>query len=275
MRSKPEPALPLTDAWLHPQWPVVGDFSRVGALMSTRLGGVSAAPFDALNLGTAVGDEPQAVQHNRGIFAEQMPARPVYLKQVHGKRVVQLTARDVQNQEHPEGAVVIEADASVTTAQGVACTVQVADCLPVLFAAPRGMAVAAAHAGWRGLAGGVLQETLAAVCSLGGCDAAQVAVWLGPCICPTQFEVGLDVLHGFGLDPDMGPSPYFVRKSFESDGAEKWLCDLAGLASKTLMQVGVKHISGGSWCTVTEPSRFFSFRRDRITGRMAAAIWID
>ena len=273
MRSKPDPSLPA-DGWLRPQWSGDLDLSRVGALMSTRLGGVSAAPFDALNLGTAVEDQPNAVQKNREIFAAQMPARPVYLRQVHGARVVQLTTQDVLNQDHGTQAI-IEADASVTTAQGVACTVQVADCLPVLFAAPHGAAVAAAHAGWRGLAGGVLQETLAAVCLLGGCDAAQVAVWLGPCIGPTQFEVGIDVLHGFGVDPSTRPSPYFVPQASERTVSSKWLCDLAGLARSALMQAGVVHISGGAWCTVTEPSRFFSFRRDRITGRMAAAIWID
>lgn len=274
MHSEPERPREPTDCWLRPSWSGGVDLARVGALMSTRLGGVSAAPFDGLNLSTAVGDQPAAVQRNRAIFAEQMPARPVYLRQVHGARVVQLNLQDVSTTGlGPES--IIEADASVTTVRGVACTVQVADCLPVLFAAPDGSAVAAAHAGWRGLAGGVLQETLAAVCALGSCHPADVAAWLGPCIGPTQFEVGVDVLHGFGVDPLAPTSPYFVPKVPESAPINKWWCDLAGLARSTLAQAGVVHISGGSWCTVNDPSRFFSFRRDRITGRMAAAIWID
>lgn len=269
MRSEP------ADCCLRPQWSSGVDVSQVDALMSTRCGGVSRAPFDSLNLGTAVGDEAEAVLQNRMVFAAQMPARPVYLQQVHGNRVVRLTSDDVVRQLAREGSL-IQADASVTTVPGVACTVQVADCLPVLFAAPQGRAVAAAHAGWRGLAGGVLQATLSSVCALAHCEPAQVAVWLGPCIGPAQFEVGAEVLRGFGFDPHVGQtSPYFLPQMQEPTGSPKWLGDLVGLARDCLNQAGVQHISGGHWCTVESPSRFFSFRRDRVTGRMAAAIWID
>jgi polyphenol oxidase len=202
-----------------------------------------------------------------------MQARPVFLRQVHGTRVVLLTADDAALQASAQ-APLIEADASVTREPGVACTVQVADCLPVLFAAPGGRAVGAAHAGWRGLAGGVLQATLEAVCGLAQCQPSEVAAWLGPCIGPRAFEVGADVLQGFGLDPSARENPHFVPRPEATGPQHKWLADLAGLARGRLAAAGVVHISGGDWCTVEASSRFFSFRRDRVTGRLAAAVWI-
>jgi polyphenol oxidase len=259
--------------WLKPQWPGGVDLPGVSALMSTRCGGVSQAPFDSLNLAVTVGDSAEVVRKNRALFAAQMPAQPVYLQQVHGQRVVQLTGSHALPQATGEAAL-LQADASVTTARGVACTVQVADCLPVLFAALEGQAVAAAHAGWRGLAGGVLQATLAHVCKLAHCEPAQVAVWLGPCIGPTQFEVGQEVMQGFGVRPAQD-APHFLPLTQKPGEPPKWLCNLVGLARRQLHQAGVQHISGGHWCTVNEPLRFFSFRRDRVTGRMAAAIWIE
>ena len=243
--------------WLAPEWRV----AHVGALMTTRHGGVSAAPFDSFNLGAAVDDDPQAVARNRRRLAQTIGARPVFLNQVHAANVVRLTAADAR----PDGPV-RTADASVTTEPAIACTAQVADCLPVLFAAPQGRAVGAAHAGWRGLALGVLEATLAAVCEAAHCAPDEVQAWLGACIGPTQFEVGPEVLDAFGASG----APRFVAK-----GPRKWLADLPALARDRLQAAGVRAIGGGEWCTVSDPSRFFSFRRDHVTGRMAAAIWIE
>ena len=250
-------ATPLHPGWLVPEWRI----ANVGALMTTRLGGVSAAPFDSFNLGAAAGDDPQAVAQNRQRLAQAIGARPVFLNQVHGANVVRLAAADAR----PD-APVHTADASVTTEPGIACTAQVADCLPVLFAAPFGGAVGAAHAGWRGLALGVLEATLAAVCEAARCAPDKVQAWLGACIGPTQFEVGPDVLEAFGASG----APRFVAAK-----PGKWLADLPALAHDRLRAAGARSIGGGEWCTVSDPSRFFSFRRDRVTGRMAAAIWIE
>ncbi len=250
---------------LVPAWDVDG----VGALMTTRAGGVSRSPWDTLNLGTAVGDDPAAVAENRRRFARALGARPVYLRQVHGATVVMVSAADAEG-DPPE------ADGAVTDEVGVACVVQVADCLPVLFAAPDGRAVGAAHAGWRGLAAGVVERTLEHVCALAGCAPQEVRAWLGPCIGPRRFEVGADVLQPFGADPQ-APSahPRFVPRTdvHRPDGRPRWLADLAGLARDRLGAAGVTAIDGASACTVEEGSRFFSFRRDGVTGRHAAAVW--
>ena len=247
--------------WLVPAWRAPG----VGALMTTRAGGFSAAPFDAMNLGRRVGDDSALVARNEALFAAALGAVPVYLKQVHGCKVLRLEASD-----SAQGTTRREADASVTTQPGLACTVLVADCLPVLFAAAQGRAVAAAHAGWRGLAAGVLEATLAEVCSAARCDSAQVQCWLGACIGARRFEVGADVLQAFGVDPKCGSAP-----GFEARNNGKWLADLVWLARSRLKAAGVSEISGGQWCTFEDEARFFSYRRERITGRMAAAIWIE
>ncbi len=235
---------------------------RVGALMSTRAGGVSGGVFDSLNLGTAVGDDPDHVAENRRRFTAALGATPTFLKQVHGRRVVRL----------PTAEPLPEADACVTTEPGVACVIQVADCLPVLLAAPAARGVAAAHAGWRGLAGGVLEAAVGALCEAAACGPAEVEAWLGPCIGPRRFEVGADVLAGFGLAPGQ------EHPRFTPGSPGKWMADLAGLARDRLQSLGLVRIDGGTWCTVEEPSRFFSFRRDRPlhgnSGRLAAAIWI-
>jgi YfiH family protein len=243
--------------WLAPEWNAAG----VGALMTTRAGGVSVAPFDSLNLRDAVGDDPLAVAHNRRIVAQAIGAEPVYLNQVHGRRVVRLTPADTR-----VGAPVHDADASITIEPGIACAAQVADCLPVLFAAPDGRAVGAAHAGWRGLAFGVLEATVQAVCEAAACEPHEVKAWLGACIGPAQFEVGADVLEAFRAEAG---SP-----RFRPHARRKWLADLPALARDRLQLAGVLDITGGAWCSVSDPSRFFSFRRDRITGRMAAFVWI-
>ena len=249
--------------WLAPVW----DAADVGALMTTRQGGVSAAPFDRFNLRAGVGDDAQAVARNQRLLERAIGARPVFLNQVHGASVVRLTEADAR-----AGAVAHTADASVTTEPGIACTVQVADCLPVLFAAPQARAVGAAHAGWRGLARGVLEAMLAALCEAGNCRPDAVQAWLGACIGPANFEVGPEVLEAFGVSPSAlqrSPSRFIATQP------GKWLADLPALARDRLHAAGVHAISGGDWCTVADPSRFFSFRRDRVTGRMAAAVWVE
>jgi hypothetical protein len=255
-----EPVLPWLQATgLHPQ---------ATGLMSTRLGGVSLPPFDSLNLrppglpGDAV-DQPDAVAENQRRFAAALNgARPVYLDQVHGAEVIRLEST------HAKGAVTAlpVADASITTERGIACTVLVADCLPVLFAASHGRGVGAAHAGWRGLALGVLEATVAALCEASACQPDEVTAWLGACIGPDCFEVGANVRDAFG------PA---LEAHFRPTGTPgKWWADLPGLARARLQAAGVRQVSGGNWCTHRDSSRFFSFRREGVTGRHAAAIWL-
>jgi len=249
--------------WLRPD----GLSPEVGAVMSTRRGGVSVRPWDTMNLGVAAGDAATAVACNRGYFAQSIGAVPVFLKQVHGVRVVHVDAHDADAQAAPH-----EADASVTTEPGVACTVLVADCLPVLLAAPEGRAVAAVHAGWRGLAGGVVEAALGTLCEAARCEPNQVRAWLGACIGPRSFEVGADVLRAFGADPARSDPARFAGRPDGPPG--KWLANLPQLARDRLHAAGVLAIGGGNWCTVEDASRFFSYRRDGVTGRMAAAIWM-
>lgn len=237
---------------------------RVRALMTTRRGGVSLGGHASLNLRRGLGDDDAAVEQNLARLHAEIGLRPAWLRQVHGTRVVRLPlAGDASD----------EADACLTTEPGVVCAVQVADCLPVLFATRDGGAVGAAHAGWRGLSAGVLETTVGALCEAAGCEPDGIEAWLGPCIGPRHFEVGGDVLAGFGLDaarrhPRFTPTPQ-----------GRWLADLAGLARDRLEARGLRRVEGGAWCTVEDGSRFFSFRRDTrehgACGRMAACIWID
>ena len=252
--------LPLPVPLLRPDWPVP---AGVQASMSTRAGGVSAAPWQSLNLGVAVGDDAVAVAENRARFAVALGARPTWLRQVHGINVLRLRADQPQAPAEP-------ADAAWTDEPGIACTVQVADCLPVLFAARNGRAVAAAHAGWRGLSSGVLEATLQALQEGAGVAPADVVAWLGPCIGPRQFEVGADVLQTFAHPQDANS---FVPRN-RPDGTARWLANLQRLAQRRLAAAGVRAVSALAACTVEEGSRFFSFRRDGVTGRMAAAIFL-
>jgi YfiH family protein len=247
--------------WLRPDWTAPG----VGALMTTRAGGVGQGAYASMNLREGLGDDDAVVAHNRARLERAIGARPVRLNQVHGARVVRLGAADAL-----PGAPVHEADAAISTEPGIACMVQVADCLPVLLAAPDARGVGAAHAGWRGLAGGVVERTLEALCTAARCDPGDVQAWLGPCIGPRRFEVGADVLAAFGVDPIASES-----SRFKPHAPGKWLADLIGLAHDRLAAARVRAVSGGRWCTVEDPSRFFSFRRDRVTGRMAAAVWLE
>ena len=249
--------------WLTPEWDVD---ARVGACMTTRAGGVSAPPWDSLNLGAGSGDVPDAVRINRERFTAAIGATPVFLRQVHGDRVVRIDASMAAAAPEP-------ADASWTAEPGVACTVLVSDCLPVLLAAPQGRAVGAAHAGWRGLAAGVVERCVESVCGGAPCEPHELAAWLGPCIGPDAFEVGADVLAAFAVEPAATNAARF-RFQPRADGDPRWRADLAGLARDRLLALGVRRISGGRWCTVQDRSRFFSYRRDGVTGRMAAAVWV-
>ncbi len=234
--------------------------------MSLRSGGVSAGPWKSLNLSFNVGDEAQAVATNRARFAAALGARPVWLKLEHGTRVMRLTPETEDCPTQP-------ADAAWTSARGVACSVGTADCLPVLFALRDGRAVAAAHAGWRGLAAGVLEATLQALCRGMRAQPAQVQAWLGPCIGPQQFEVGADVLAAFGVSA-VDRAMFGFRPRPRADRSPRWLADLAALAQARLAAAGVSSIELAGACTVQDASRFFSYRRDGVTGRMAAAIWL-
>jgi polyphenol oxidase len=235
----------------------------VRALMTTREGGVSSMPFASLNLGTRVGDSPEAVTENRRRVEQALGVPIVVPNLVHGVDVVEVD-RGSLHQTAPR------ADACWSRDPRVACGVTAADCLPVLLAADDGRAVAAAHAGWRGLAAGVLEQTVRVLVEQAGCAAAGLQAWLGPCIGPEHFEVGEDVLRAFGVD-GVHPAPHFTPRR-RSDGSAAWLADLPALARARLREAGVQRVQGGHWCTVADASRFFSHRRDRSTGRMLAAI---
>jgi YfiH family protein len=249
--------LPIGLSPLEVVWPAP---ASVQALMSTRGGGVSLPPYESLNLGLHVGDDPLAVTLNRQRFAELLKGSVAWLQQVHGCEVVY--APDVL-----AGRVSPEADAVWTDQPGQVCAVMVADCLPVLWCGVDGQVVGASHAGWRGLAAGVLENTAAALCRAAGVQARTLHAWLGPCIGPDRFEVGDEVRDAFGPQG----RPWF-RAHRRQDGSAAWLCDLASLARQRLAQCGVTSVFGGQWCTVNSADAFFSFRRDGRTGRMVAGV---
>ncbi|WP_114970489.1 peptidoglycan editing factor PgeF [Rhodoferax ferrireducens] len=255
--------------WLVPQWPAPG---HVHAVCTTRAGGTSSAPYNSLNLGDHVGDRSQDVAANRAILQQVIEAQPVFLSQVHGTHVEWLSDQTAHG---------TQADGCITDQPGLACTIMVADCLPVLFTNAPGSLVAAAHAGWRSLAGeqgdGILERIFERFSALAPVDSAQEAIkiiaWLGPCIGPDKFEVGDEVRDAFAAhDPA-------ALAMFRPQGAGKWLANLAGLARLRLAALGVTQIYGNDgsspWCTVSNSSRFFSYRRDGVSGRMAACIWRD
>jgi hypothetical protein len=233
------------------------------------VGGVSKAPFDGFNLGDHVQDDAQAVANNRALLQAQLGgARPVFLTQVHGVGIAHLNATTRHG---------TSADACITQAPQVACTIMVADCLPLLFTDDSGQVVAAAHAGWRGLAAGVIEQTVNAMCAQAGVPAAQLRVWLGPCIGPDAFEVGDDVRVAFTSDDTADPVQAQGFFKPHPSHAGKWLADLAGLARLRLQALGVSSVAGNDstseWCTVRQVSRLFSYRRDGVTGRFAVCIW--
>ena len=238
---------------LTPEWPAL---AAVHAAFTLRSGGVSASPFDSLNVGAHVGDEAAAVAENRRRVRTRLalPEEPAWLEQVHGVEVVDLDGAA------PTAAT---ADAVVSRRAGRVCVVQVADCLPVLLAARDGCAVAAAHAGWRGLAAGVLEATVKRL----AVEARDLLAWLGPAIGAAHFEVGAEVRQAF-LAQDAAAADAFAVNT-----RGRWQCDLAGLARRRLDGLGIGAVFGGRWCTYGDASRFFSYRRDGRCGRMAALIW--
>jgi YfiH family protein len=240
-----------------PEWPAP---ARVRCAFTLRTGGVSVAPYDSLNVGAHVGDAAEAVGENRRRVREYLgvPAEPVWLQQVHGIDVV-----DLDGIGHGTAAAP-RADAAVTRVGRHVCVIQVADCMPVLFAARDGYAVGAAHAGWRGLAGGVLEQTVRAL----GVPAERLIAWLGPTISQQHFEVGNDVRTAF-VSGDPGAEAAFVTNT-----RNRWQCALYALAWQRLAALGVRDVFGGGWCTYADAARFFSFRRDGQCGRMAALIWL-
>jgi len=243
--------------FIVPDWSVA---SPVRALATTRaLPGVSAAPFDAFNLGTNSGDAIEAVEENRRRLVElaRLPSPPRWLKQVHGVDVRRFGASS------PDASPA-EADASVTSTPGVVLAVLTADCLPVLFASRHGDEIAAAHAGWRGLAAGVLEATVAAMRSA----PSELVAWLGPAAGPLRYEIGAEVRDAFVAgDPE-------AASCFVATRPEHFLIDLYALAHRRLAAAGVTAVFGGGLCTISDAARFYSYRRDGRTGRMASLVWL-
>ena len=237
-----------------PDWPAP---TRVKSRMTTREGGVSQAPWASLNLGDHVGDDPRHVAANRARLHQQLPGEPAWLRQVHSARVVQI-GQDSNR----------EADAAYSRLTGQVCAVLTADCLPVLFCDRAGSVVAAAHAGWRGLAGGVLEATVAAM----QVQPDEILAWMGAAIGPQAFEVGDEVRQVF-VAQHAEAALAFLPHPEAVPG--KWLADIYQLARIRLDHVGVQAIYGGGRCTYQEAETFYSYRRDGVTGRMASLIWLE
>jgi polyphenol oxidase len=238
--------------WIIPDWPAP---ERVRAVITTRVGGHSRPPYSSLNLADHVDDNPETVAANRAILFEKLalPSEPLWLEQVHGCDVV------------AAGGDSCSADASTSDTPGQVCVVMTADCLPLLICNRTGTRVAAVHAGWRGLAAGVIEAALQCFPEQG----EELLVWLGPAIGPDRFELGDEVRERFLIS---NPAD---QDAFVALGSGKWLADIYQLARNRLRAAGVGYIGGGGYCTVTDAERFFSYRRDGITGRMASLIWIE
>lgn len=241
----------MTAGFILPDWPAP---AGVRALSTTRAGGVSAPPWQGFNLGDHVGDDPLAVATNRAELRRELPAEPAWLSQVHGTRCVDAALA------RPG----IQADASFARQRGVVCAVLTADCLPVLLCDERATVVGIAHAGWRGLAAGVIEATVATM----GEPGERLLAWLGPAIGAQAFEVGGEVREQFLADDAA------AADAFAATGG-KWLCDIYRLARRRLHALGIRRISGADFCTANDPQRFFSYRRDGVTGRMASLIWLE
>jgi hypothetical protein len=256
------------NTFITPGWPAP---KNVRALVTTRQGGVSTAPWTSFNLASHVGDDPAAVLNNRAWLRKSLPSDPAWLTQTHGTLCVDAAT----------AVAGVEADASFTRQRGVVCAVLTADCLPVLLCDEAGTVVSAVHAGWRGLADGVIEASVAKMNTPG----EQLMAWLGPAIGAAAFEVGADVRDAF-LAHDAA-----AAQAFTANGEGKWLCDIYLLARQRLQALNIRHtprallagriasadFSGqaDTYCTVTDTGRFYSFRRDGVTGRMASCIWLE
>ncbi|WP_273149929.1 peptidoglycan editing factor PgeF [Methylophaga thiooxydans] len=242
-----------TEIVLTPDWPAP---LNVKAVSTTRQGGFSQAPFDSMNVGTHVGDDASVVKKNRDQLKQliHLPNSPLWLEQVHGTDVIHTSSWKKSSQ----------ADAIYSDQPNHVCAIMTADCLPVLFTDRQGTQVAAAHAGWRGLLNGVLENTVSQFTGA----REDILVWLGPAIGPTQFEVGQEVYAAFtAYSQD-------AKQAFKVSDQTHYLADIYLLAKQRLSALGITQIYGGDFCTVTEKQRFFSYRRDGITGRMVSLIWI-
>ena len=243
--------IPETEV-IRPDWPAP---ANVHAFTTTRRSGFSQGVWSSLNLGTNCGDDPQNVEKNRRLISGLLPSEPRWINQVHGTRAVRW-----------ENAVdtATGADAIVSSQTGQVCAVLTEDCLPILFCNRPGTRIAAAHAGWRGLAAGVLEATVSAM----DCDPLELMAWLGPAIGPQAFEVGKDVYDSF-VRSNSQNSIAFTPHGY------RWLADLYQLARLALNRAGIRNVSGRGCCTYLEPDKFFSYRRDGQTGRMATIIWLN
>ncbi len=246
-----------TSDWIVPDWPAP---NNVKSLFTTRNGGISSGVdgvYASFNLATHVKADLADVEYNRALLRRYLPAEPRWLKQVHGTSVVWIEST---------AAAVPEGDAVLSRRPGSVCAVMVADCLPVFLCDAAGTAVGIVHAGWRGLAGGIIEQSVAAM----QVDPGKLMVWLGPAIGPDHFEVGADVYEAF-VSHDEQAAQAFVPKNTPHE--KKWLADIFLLARQRLASIGITEIYGGGICTYSDPARFFSYRRDGETGRMAALIW--
>lgn len=252
---------PWPHGWLRADW---GAPARVRTLVTTRSGGASRPPHDAMNLGSRCGDDPDAVAANRAQLRALLPGEPVWMKQVHGTRVVDADAAGA-GEPGPGRGPEPEADAAVARSPGTVCAVLAADCLPVFLCDEAGTVVAVAHAGWRGLAGGVLENTVRAM------DAGQrrLLAWIGPGIAGAAYEVGAEVREAFVANEAADAD------AFQPTRPGHWLADLPLLARRRLARLGVADAGGGTLCTHADARRFYSFRRDGATGRFASLIWIQ
>ncbi|SEO76368.1 peptidoglycan editing factor PgeF [Nitrosovibrio sp. Nv6] len=241
--------------WITPDWPAP---CNVKALFTTRNGGVSNEPYASLNLGDHVGDDPLAVEQNRALLRRFLPGEPKWLKQIHGTGSVNVDAYDC--------TVPTEGDAALSRHPGNVCAILVADCLPILLCDHAGSVVGVIHAGWRGLAGGVIEHTVSAI----GAVDSPIMAWLGPAIGPDHFEVGEEVRQAF-IKQDRKAAAAFRPRPGNND---KWFADLFLLARQRLTDAGITAIYGGGECTYGNPAKFFSYRRDGHTGRMAGLIWL-
>lgn len=247
---------PLDANLIEPNWPAP---TNVRAIQTTRNGGVSLSPFVSFNLGAHVGDQPTSVMRNRQLLSQWMPTEPVWLNQTHSIDVI----------DAAESRCIERADASFTTHPNVVCVAMTADCLPILVCDKAGTVVSAIHAGWRGLCDGIIEATITAM----PVDNASLMCWLGPAIGPNAFEVGVDVRDQFIAVNQSASS------AFRLINDQKWLANIYELAIQRLNALGVKAIYGGwqhdQFCTFTDQSRFFSYRRDQVTGRMGSFIWLS